>query len=81
MENATQFQFEILEVGKLLLKKQGITQGMWTVGVNFAIGVTNAGPNPETIRPSAIVSVDKIVLSRAEGPGPMIVDASNPGNE
>ena len=50
MDNATQFQFELLEVAKILLKKQGIKTGIWTIGVNFGVLATHAGPSPDIIR-------------------------------
>ena len=77
MDNATQFQYELLEVAKLLLQKQGITEGYWTVGVNFGIAAAQAGPNPESVRPSMVISVDKVLISRATEPGPLTVDAAS----
>lgn len=76
MDNATQYQYELLDIAKLLLRKQGITEGHWTIGVNFGIAATNAGPGAEAVRPSMIVSVDKMIISRADGPGPLTLDAA-----
>lgn len=74
--NATQYQFELLEVAELLLKKNQITEGFWTVGVNFALTTAVAGPEADKARPSMIVAVDKIMLTRAEETTPLTVDAS-----
>ena len=76
MSNIAQYQFELLEVAKLLLKKQGIAEGFWTVGVNFGLASALAGPEPGKERPSMVVSVDKILITRANEAGPMTVDAS-----
>ncbi len=76
MDNATQFQFELLEVAKILLKKQGIKTGIWTIGVNFGVLATHAGPSPDIIRPSMVVSVDKLVISKVDEPGALTIDAS-----
>lgn len=67
MSNATQYQFELVEVAKTLLQKQGIKEGRWTIGMAFNVGGMHAGPTPATVRPTMMVSVDKIVLSRVEG--------------
>ena len=76
MDNISQYQFELLEIAKLLLKKQGVKEGLWTVGVQFSIGVANAGPDPSKVFPSALVSVEKLVLNRATEPSPLTIDAS-----
>jgi hypothetical protein len=78
MSNATQFQFELNEVAKMLLRKQGIKEGKWTLGIAFNVAAAHAGPTAEQARPSMIVGVDKIVLAKAESitPESAIVDAS-----
>ena len=76
MDNISQYQFELLEVAKLLLKKQGVKEGLWTVGVQFSIGVANVGPDLSKFFPSVLVGVDKFVISRATEPSPLTVDAS-----
>ena len=78
MSNVTQYQFELREVARLLLKKQGISEGLWTIGMNFGLAPVLAGPEPGKERPSMLVSVDKILLTRANEAGPMTVDASEP---
>jgi len=76
MDNVSQYQFDLAEVGKLLLKKQGIKEGLWTVGVQFALGAVNAGPDPTKVMPSMLVSVEKVMLTRATEMTPLTVDAS-----
>ena len=76
MDNISQYQFDITEVGKLLLREQGIKDGLWTVGVQFAIGAANAGPDQSKILPSMIVSVEKLMLTRASEMTPLTIDAS-----
>ena len=78
MDNATQYQFDLVEVGKLLLRKQGIREGKWAVGVAFTIAAAHAGPTPDAARPSMIVSVDKVVLSIADAntPPTLVLDAA-----
>ena len=77
MDNVSQYQFDLLEVAKLLLKKQGIKEGLWTVGVQFALGAVNAGPEQSMMLPSMLVSVVKMMLTRATESSPLTIDASS----
>ena len=79
--NVTQYQFELLDIAKLLLRKQQITEGFWTVGCGFSMTAALAGPEPSKARPSMIVSVDKLILSKSEEMTPMTVDASKLASE
>jgi hypothetical protein len=67
-----------MEVAKLLLKRQGITKGKWTLGIAFNLAATIAGPTPESARPTMLVGVDKLILQKADPntPPAMIVDAA-----
>jgi hypothetical protein len=76
MTNATQYQFELLEVAELLLRKQKITEGLWTIGVNFGFAAVNMGPESEKVRPAAVVVIDRLALTRVEEMAPLTVDAS-----
>lgn len=77
MAEATQYKFDLAEVAELLIRKAGITEGLWTIGVNFNIGVAVAGPDKDNVRPSALISVDQLVLTRAMEPGPLVYDAAD----
>lgn len=76
MAEVTQYNFSLDEVASLLLQKAGITDGLWTIGVNFGIAVAAAGPDKDHVRPSALVSVDQLVLSKGAELGPLTFDAS-----
>ena len=78
MSNATQYQFDLVEVVKVLIQKQGIKEGRWTLGISFNVAALHAGASPEAMRPSMIVGVDKIVLALAEEniPESLTVDAA-----
>ena len=77
MDNVSQYQFDLLEVGKLLLQKQGIKEGLWTVGVQFNLGAVNAGADPSKILPSMLVSVEMMMLTRTAEMNPLTIDASS----
>jgi hypothetical protein len=78
MDNVSQFQFELMDVAKLLLAREGIKEGKWTLGVNFAIGTTIAGQTEDAARPTVLISVDRIIVQRAEPntPRALVVDAA-----
>lgn len=76
MAEVSQYEFSLADVAELLIHKAGIQEGLWTIGVNFAIGVAAAGPDKDHVRPSALVSVDHLVLTRAADIGPLTFDAA-----
>jgi len=71
-------------MAELAIKKAGITDGRWSIGVNFGIHVGNMGTGPGTeVRPSVSTLIDGLSLSRfpdneAVPPQmePLIVDAA-----
>lgn len=81
MAEASQFKFDLKEIGKMLLEKEGITTGKWSIGVGFnAIGA-EAGPSPEVIRPSLIVAVDHFLLTSTTVDGPLVITAAPKGKK
>jgi len=80
MANETQLQYSLLDIGKLLLKRDGITNGLWMIGVNFNVASMAAGPDPKAINPSMLVGVDKFLLTKIDKPEPgmesLTLDAS-----
>ncbi len=76
MAEVAQYNFSLAEVASLLMHKAGITDGLWTIGVNFGIAVAAAGPDKDHVRPSALVSVDQLVLSKGTELGPLTFDAA-----
>jgi hypothetical protein len=76
MAEVAQYNFPLTDVAALLMQDAGIRDGLWTIGVNFVIAVTNAGPDKDHVRPSALVSVENLVLSKATEPGPLTFDAA-----
>jgi hypothetical protein len=81
MAEATQFQFDMLEVAKILLKHNNITEGFWTVGVQFTGAGAEAGPANDKMRPSLIVSVDSILLTKSPVMTPLTIDAASLAKE
>jgi len=60
----------------LLLKDQGIHEGLWMLMINFGMGAGNVGTDENSVFPTAMVQVAGVGLMRAPVPGPAVVDAS-----
>lgn len=74
MAEISQYKFDLKEVAQVLLEKQGVTSGKWTIGFGFNIAGAEAGPNPDAIRPSMVISVDHFLMTAAEKDGPLVVE-------
>lgn len=76
MPNVTQYMFSNSEMLRMLLDKQGITEGFWSLTIEFSLAATMAGPSPEELIPSAILGVKSIGLQRSEEKVPGSIDAA-----
>lgn len=66
----------LVELGTLLIKHNGIHEGLYNVSVEFQIGVGSVGPEPNSVVPGAMIGVSKIGLAKVDQSGPHTVDAS-----
>lgn len=80
MVNVEQILFSHREVAELLVKKQGLHEGIWTLIVEFQLGATVAG-SPDTLLPAGVLGVSRIGLQRGTELNNLSVDAAvvNPG--
>ena len=77
MADVMQLNFTHKEIIEALIVKQGITEGCWSLAVNFGLGAATAGPTPEESHPTAFVAVTGLGLSKVEPGTPgTYVDAS-----
>jgi hypothetical protein len=79
MAEVAQYQFTFKEVAELLIKRQGIHEGVWAVGFNLNIGTGLMGPTPDQSFPSAMVQITSAILTKIEAgqqPSPSAVDAA-----
>lgn len=67
---------ELREIAELLVKHQGMHEGLYDLAIEFQIGVGGVGPSPELVLPGAMVGVKRIGLKQAVVLGPATVDAS-----
>ena len=77
MAEAIQYMFNHKELVELMIKKQGLHEGIWSLSVRFGIHATNFGPSPEADQyPTAIVPLMEIGIHRAEKETNIAVDAA-----
>jgi len=76
MADETTHLFSHKETVELLIKKQGIHQGLWRLAIEFGFGAGNLGPAPDQISPAAIVTVARIGIKQSEAEDALTVDAA-----
>jgi hypothetical protein len=83
MPEATQIVFKHKELAEILVKSQGIHDGIWGLFVRFGIGAMNVGASDADLQPAAIVPVLEIGLQKFEKETNLSVDAAkvNPPKE
>lgn len=58
--------FSLIELTEILVKHQGLHEGLYNLSVQFQIAVGAIGPTPELIYPGAMLGVSRIGLSKTE---------------
>lgn len=76
MAEVTQISFKHTEVVELLIKKQGLREGVWGLFFKFGLGAANLGQTETEITPSAIVGVLEIGLQKFEKESSIALDAA-----
>jgi hypothetical protein len=64
MPEASEYKFTLPEVASLLVKQTGLTSGLWQLNVEFGFGAATAGPTPTDVKPTAMVAVQRLGLTR-----------------
>ncbi|MBP1152104.1 MULTISPECIES: hypothetical protein [Methylocaldum] len=75
-EEPTRFAFSHKEIAEVLIKKQGIHEGIWSLYMEFGLSAANVGQSESNLLPAAIVPVVKIGIQKAEKLTSIAVDAS-----
>jgi hypothetical protein len=76
MPEPSQFMFSYREIAEILVKKQGLSEGIWSLSVNFGMQATNIGANESDLKPSAVVAILSIGLQKVDKETNLTVDAS-----
>ena len=75
MAEPVNYLFDYKEVAEALIKKQGLHEGHWGIGIEFGFGAQNVRV-PTGFAPAAIIPVQKIGLNKWDEPNNMTVDAA-----
>jgi hypothetical protein len=77
MADPTQYVFAHKEIAEILVQKQGLHEGFWTLGFQLGMGNTIApSPMGGDPVPAVIVSILSVALTKADKDGPMTIDAA-----
>ncbi len=76
MPEISQISFKHTEIVELMLRKQGIHEGIWGLFVKFGFGASNVGPTESELNPAAIIPVLEIGLQKFEKETNISVDAA-----
>lgn len=58
--------FTLTELTEILVKHQGLHEGLYNLSLEFQLAVGAVGPTPELICPGAMIGVSRIGLSKTE---------------
>lgn len=80
MPETREVDFSHGELVQLMLEKQGITDGYWSINLRFTMSAGNlGGPHPRgaQVAPGVVITVDHIGIVKVEQPLPgLTIDAS-----
>jgi hypothetical protein len=78
MAEMTEIMFEHKEVVELLIKKQGLHEGIWGISFRFGMKAANFGTTPDAsdALPTALVGVLQIGIHREEKETNLSLDAA-----
>ena len=70
--------FEYKEIVTMLLKHQGIHEGLWAIVVTFGLQAANikVGPSEGDVVPAAILPLLKMGIQKSDKSTPLTVDAA-----
>ena len=78
MGEATNYTFGFQELAEILVKQQGITEGLWGIYVEFGLGAANINiaPGEKALAPAAINIVQKIGIQKFPEANNLTVNAA-----
>lgn len=71
--------YSLVEMTEILIKSQGLHEGLYNLSFQFQLAVGAVGPSPELICPGAMMGISRIGLSKTkeEKANVHTVDAAN----
>jgi hypothetical protein len=76
MAEATKYVFTHQELVEALIKQQGLHEGIWSLTVEFALGVASTGSKEGDLNPTAMIPLLSTGISRTKELTNLAVDAS-----
>ena len=76
MGTPDKFVFEYKEIVELLIKKEDIHEGLWTINLDLSLKGANMGPSDEQLVPVAMIAILRIGIQRVEEKTNLTVDSS-----
>jgi hypothetical protein len=76
MADVQTISFDYKEVAEALVKKQGLREGIWQLAFEFGFAAMLAGPNQMELKPTVIIPLSKVVLTKVEKENNLTVDAA-----
>jgi hypothetical protein len=76
MAEASQIMFSFKEIAELMIKRQGIHEGIWGLFVKFGLAAANVGPSEGEVRPTAMIPILEMGLQKFDKESNLTVDAS-----
>jgi hypothetical protein len=76
MADIQTYSFDYKEVAEALVKKQELHEGIWQLAFEFGFAATSVGPSQTELKPTVIVPLIKILITKAETENNLTVDAS-----
>ncbi len=80
MPEVGQIKYSLKEVTALMIRDQGIRDGLWMILTRFNFGAANVAPPDDqpggAVGPAGITVLAEVGIQRVEEPGPLSVDAS-----
>lgn len=76
MADIAAYSFDYKEVAEALVKKQGLHEGIWQLAFEFGFAALAAGPTLQELKPTAIISLAKVMINKVENENNLTVDAA-----
>ena len=69
-------QYALNDLAEILVRHEGIHEGLYDLTVEFQFAVGAVGPAPESLLPGAMVGISRIGIVQSPQAGPNTVDAA-----
>ncbi|MFH0958235.1 MAG: hypothetical protein V1897_05980 [Pseudomonadota bacterium] len=76
MAEATQYTLSFKELAEIIVKKQGLHEGVWGIYVKFGLSAGSIGFKEQDILPTAMVPIIEIGIQKQGELSPLAVDAA-----